>query len=73
MQNSCAAAPAGAPPGIGGSVNDVSQPFELVLDSKFLFFESDDPDFIPVGIGHLVLDNVLDFLVLVGQMIDMSL
>jgi hypothetical protein len=56
-----------------GSVDGVSQPLELVLDSQFLFFEGDHPQFIPVGIGHLVFDDVLDFLVLVGQVIDMSL
>ena len=56
-----------------GSVNGASQPLELVLDSEFLLFQGGDPDLIPVGIGHLALDDVLDFLVLVGQMIDMSL
>ena len=46
---------------------------ELILNSEFLLFQSCDPDFIPIGIGHLALDYMLDFLVLVGQMADVSL
>ena len=53
-------------------MNGASQPFELVLDSKFLFFECGDAQLIPIGTGHFGLDNVLDFSVLVGQVFDMS-
>jgi hypothetical protein len=55
-----------------GSVNG-AKPLELILNSEFLLFQSCDPDFIPIGIGHLALDYMLDFLVLVGQMVDVSL
>jgi hypothetical protein len=55
-----------------GSVNDVSQPLELIFNSKFLLFECDDPHLVPIGIGHLGFDDVFDLLVLVGQVSDMS-
>jgi hypothetical protein len=52
---------------------DGSKPFELILQSKLLLLESGDALLIPIGIGHLTLDDVFDFLFLVGQVIDMSL
>ena len=65
--------PAPASRGRGGSVDGCSQPLELVLDSEFLLFQCGDPHFIPIGVGHFGLDDVLDFFMLVGQVKDMSL
>jgi hypothetical protein len=58
--------------GRDGSVYGASQPLELILNSEFLFFQRGDAQFIPIGIGHFGLDNILDFSVLIGQMLDMS-
>ena len=58
--------------GTDGSVNGASQPLELILNSEFLFFKRGNAHFIPIGIGHFGLYDVLDFSVLIGQMLDMS-
>ena len=52
-------------------MNAASQPFELVLDSKFLFFESHDPSLIPIGVGHFSGDNFFKFSMLISQMIEL--
>jgi hypothetical protein len=49
------------------------QAFDLVLYSKLLFFERCNPDLIPIGTSHFGADRVFEFLVLIGQMIDMPL
>jgi hypothetical protein len=54
-------------------VNTASEAFQFVLDAKFLLLQRRDPHFIPVGIGHFGGDDVVDFLVLVGQVVDLSL
>ncbi len=54
-------------------MNAASEAFELVFYSELLFFQRGDPDFVPVGVAHLVFDELLEFLMLVGQFFDMPL
>ena len=46
------------------------QAFQLVFYSKFLFFESRDPGFIPIGVGHFSGDDFFKFSMLCSQMLD---
>jgi len=51
-------------------VNAGSQAFELVFDPEFLFFESGDPDFIPVRVGHFGVYELFEFLMLFREILD---
>ncbi|HEY1706655.1 MAG TPA: hypothetical protein VGG10_00210 [Rhizomicrobium sp.] len=56
-----------------GLVNATSEALKLVFYSELLFFEGRDPDLVPVCVCHLIFDELLQFLMLVGQLVDMSL
>ena len=55
------------------SVNAASQSLEFVFYSKLFFFQRGNPDFIPVGSGHLVVNALFQSLVFFGQFLDMPL
>ena len=40
-------------------VNAASQPFKFVFYSEFFFFESSDPDIVPVGVRQFGLYRLL--------------
>ena len=48
------------------------KPFQLVLNSKFLFFEGRDPAFIPIRVGHFSGDDFFKLFMLICQMLDLS-
>ena len=50
-----------------------SQPFQFVFYSEFFFFESGDPDIVPVGVSEFCLDHLLYTLMLFGEFLDMPL
>jgi len=54
-------------------MNAVSKAFELVFYSELFFFEGCDRDFIPVGVGHFVVDAFFESLMFFGQFLDMPL
>lgn len=54
-------------------MNAAPQSFELVFNSELFFFESMDPDFIPVRMGQFHLYHFFQFLMFFGQLGDVSL
>ena len=45
---------------------------DFVFYSKLLLFESRDPGFIPIGVGHFSGDDFFKFSVLIGEMLELS-
>ena len=54
-------------------MNAGSQAFEFVFYSEFFFFESSNPDVVPVGVRQFCLDHLLYALMLFGEFLDMPL
>jgi hypothetical protein len=47
------------------------QAFQFIFYSELLFFESRDPGFIPIGVGHFSGDDFFEFSMLIGQMVEL--
>jgi hypothetical protein len=45
---------------------------QFVFYSEFLLFESRDPGFIPIGVGHFGGDDFFKFFVLISEMLELS-
>lgn len=56
-----------------GLVELMSETFDLVFEAQFLFFKRRDPDFVPIGMGHFIFDELLQFLMLFGELLYMPL
>jgi hypothetical protein len=47
------------------------QAFQFIFYSELLFFESRDPGFVPIGVGHFSGDDFFEFSMLIGQMVEL--
>ena len=58
---------------LNASVDAAAQALEFVFYSQLFFLEGGDPDFVPIGVGHLGFDLFLEFFVLFGQFLHVSI